>query len=277
MTTGFRTLFLATEPTWDGWLDALRENWVVAVRHDAVSGQQDLDARRLGRGASTSSASASTTGGGGTTRRSARPLVSVVAVRPGDGFEAARPERGVTIRVRCAWENTPQGLPRKPITELVTLTVDGAAVAPVLVATKRRRGALLADHYHRFDLADPAPGPHFAEAVVRTVNGKVESRLRDRVHRVAPPENNPIAKKHPTSATDPPCPTCPALNLCFNFSQRLFEEFLALFIVSADSPLCYSSSRGTCSSAAAHHHCRPDESARPPHNSASLPTAGHGP
>ena len=38
MTTGFRTLFLAREPTWDGWLDALKKNWVVAVRHDAVSG-----------------------------------------------------------------------------------------------------------------------------------------------------------------------------------------------------------------------------------------------
>ena len=40
MTTGFRTLFLADEPTWDGWLDALRNNWVVAVRHDAVSGSK---------------------------------------------------------------------------------------------------------------------------------------------------------------------------------------------------------------------------------------------
>ena len=38
MTEGFRTLFLATKPTWDGWLEALANNWVVAVRHDAVSG-----------------------------------------------------------------------------------------------------------------------------------------------------------------------------------------------------------------------------------------------
>ena len=38
MTTGFRTLFLAKQATWDGWLEALRINWVVAVRHDAVSG-----------------------------------------------------------------------------------------------------------------------------------------------------------------------------------------------------------------------------------------------
>jgi hypothetical protein len=38
MTTGFRTLFLATEPTWENWLNALKNNWVVAVRHDQWSG-----------------------------------------------------------------------------------------------------------------------------------------------------------------------------------------------------------------------------------------------
>jgi hypothetical protein len=175
MTAGFRTLFLAAEPTWNGFLEALRRNWVVAVRHDAVSGQQ-------------------TWMHGGSDRvvnfvkereadwrwwdnpAVARPMVSVVAVRPGDRFEAARPTRGVTLRVRCAWENSAQGLLRAPITELVRLTVDGAAVAPVLVATKAPRGALLADHYHRFDIAEPAPGKHSAEAVVRMVNGKVELR-----------------------------------------------------------------------------------------------------
>jgi hypothetical protein len=175
MTAGFRTLFLATEPTWEGLLEALRRNWVVAVRHDAVSGRQ-------------------TWMHGGSERVVAfvrehegdwrwwdnpgirRPMVSVVAVRPGDRFEAARPDRGVAIRVRCAWENTAQGLLRSPIAELVKLTVDGAAVAPVLVAPKAPRGTLLADHYHRFDLPDPAVGPHSAEAVVRTVDGKVESR-----------------------------------------------------------------------------------------------------
>ena len=102
-------------------------------------------------------------------------MVSVVAVRPDDQFEAARPERGgITIRVRCAWENTTQGLLKTPIAELVKLTVDGATVAPVLVSTRAPRGNLLADHYHRFHIDNPAPGPHRAEAVVRTVDGKSE-------------------------------------------------------------------------------------------------------
>jgi hypothetical protein len=175
MTSGFRTLFLAAEPTWDQFLHALRQNWVVAARHDAASSQE-------------------TWMHGGSRRvidfvrererdwrwwdnpAIRRPMVSVVAVRPEDHFEAAKPERGITIRVRCAWENTAQGLLRSPITELVKLTVDGAGVAPERVSTRAPRGTLLADHYHKFHLDDPGPGQHRAEAVVRTVDGKFEFR-----------------------------------------------------------------------------------------------------
>jgi hypothetical protein len=99
----------------------------------------------------------------------------VVVVRPGDEFEAGRPEKGVAVRVRCAWENTTQGLPKKPITELVKLTVDGADVTPTLVAKKRAGGAAYQDHYHAFPLPDPAPGRHAVTAVVRAVATGAES------------------------------------------------------------------------------------------------------
>ncbi len=170
MTTGFRTVFLARAPTWEAWLDALKENWVAAVRHDAVSGFE-------------------TWMHGGTPEVMEfirerqdqwrwwdnpdiqRPLVSIVAVTPQDKFEVARPQKGVTIRVRTAWENTAQGLPKKPITELVRLSADGAEVSPTLVAKKRPGGAVLEDHYHQFHIADPAPGRHTATARVRCVAG----------------------------------------------------------------------------------------------------------
>src|SRR6185436_7806117 len=35
VSAGCRTLFLATEPTWEGWLRALEQNWVASARHDA--------------------------------------------------------------------------------------------------------------------------------------------------------------------------------------------------------------------------------------------------
>jgi hypothetical protein len=173
MTTGFRTLFLASEPSWDGWLKALKENWVVAVRHDTLSRGQTwmhggsrevLDyVRERERDWCWWS-----------TPNIARPLVSLVALTPEDEFEAGRPERGVMLRVRCAWQNTPQGLLRQPLTELVKLIVDGAEVKPVLVTTPAPRGAAMADHYHQFHLAH-TPGLHRATATVRSIETKMES------------------------------------------------------------------------------------------------------
>jgi hypothetical protein len=103
-----------------------------------------------------------------------RPLVSIVAVTAQDEFEVARPQKGVTIRVRTAWENTAQGLPKEPIAELVRLSIDGAEVSPTLVAKKRPGGAALEDHYHQFHVADPAPGKHIAAARVRVLETKAE-------------------------------------------------------------------------------------------------------
>jgi hypothetical protein len=174
MTAGFRTLFLARAATWDAWRTALRNNWVVAVRHDAVSGQKTW-----------------VHGGSGAVIDSVRrhepdwrwwdnptiqrPLVSLVAVKPGDPFEVAKPERGIMIRIRCAWENTTQGLPKRPLTELVGLTVDGQEVTPKLVAKQRANGAGYQDYYHQFHLSDPAAGRHTVRAVVRVIETKAES------------------------------------------------------------------------------------------------------
>jgi hypothetical protein len=171
MTTGFRTVFLATEPTWEGWLQALKQNWVVAVRHDAISGgktwmhsgsREVLDFVRAHE----------RDWRWWDNPEIGRPLVSIVAVKPGDTSEAARPERGIMLRVRCAWENTPQGIAKKPITELVKLSVDGAEVSPTLV--EKKKGPGYADHYHQFHLDAPTAGKHSATVVVRVIESKVE-------------------------------------------------------------------------------------------------------
>ncbi|HWI58332.1 MAG TPA: prenyltransferase, partial [Bacillota bacterium] len=173
MTTGFRTVFLGTEPTWAAWLQALECNWVVAIRHDAVSGfktwmhggaPEVLEFVRQHE----------TDWCWWDNPQIQRPLVSLVAVTPADSFESGRPEQGVMLRVRCAWENTAQGLPKKAITELVKLTVDGAEVAPQLVAKKQPRGPAYLDYYHQFQVPNPAPGKHTATAVVRVVETGAE-------------------------------------------------------------------------------------------------------
>lgn len=166
MTTGFRTVFLAKEPTWEGWAEALRRNRVGAVRRDAVSrnrlwvhtGSQAVRDAILARQSDWE------WWGGGEIHR---PLVSVVVVRPGDSFEVGRPETGVAVRVRCAWENTTQGLAKKPITALVKMRVDGAEVTLELVAKKNPAGTARVDHYHIFRMPKPTSGKHAVEVTVR--------------------------------------------------------------------------------------------------------------
>jgi hypothetical protein len=166
-TTGFRTLFLATEPTWAAWLHALKQNWVAAVRRDVWtkgrtwlhSGSDEVaqfvrereqDWRWWDNPAIT------------------RPMVSIVPVRAEDAFEAGRPESGLALRVRCAWENTAQGLPKAPLAELAKLSVDGRFVTPELVTRKRANGQG-EDHFHRWLMQSAAPGQHQATATVRVL------------------------------------------------------------------------------------------------------------
>jgi hypothetical protein len=174
MTTGFRTVFLGTEPTWDAWLRALKENWVVAIRHDATSRQQtwmhsgsreELDFVRAHEAAWK----------WWDNPEISRPMVSIVAVKPEDTFEVARPDKGVTLRIRCAWENTPQGIAKTPLAELTKLTVDGAEVTPIFV--QKKKGPGYSDCYHQFPIESPTPGAHSASATIRVLaTGKTADR-----------------------------------------------------------------------------------------------------
>jgi prenyltransferase beta subunit len=172
MTEGFRTLFLARRPTWEGWLEALANNWIVAVRHDAVSGDKtwmhgmpeviEVVKKQWREWQWWDNPNIQ------------RPLVSVVAVTPNDHFELGRPERGVAIRVRCAWTNTTQGLPKTPISELVRLRVAGKEVEPEHVVRRRPNNAV-EDDYYIHNWPDAPPGTYLATARVRHLVTKEES------------------------------------------------------------------------------------------------------
>jgi hypothetical protein len=159
MTTGFRTLFLAQEPTWEGWLNALKQNWVVPVRRDQwTAGKTWFHAGSDETLAFVRAREKEWRWWDNPEIR--RPLVSMVAVRPEDEFEVARPETGVAVRIRCAWQNTPQGLLKEPISDLASLEVDGRPVQPKLVKRARPNG-LLDDHYYLANF------PQIKEATVR--------------------------------------------------------------------------------------------------------------
>lgn len=172
-TSGLRTLFFGREPTWAEWLNALKENWVVAVRRDVwTKGRTwyhggfdevvDLVKSREREWRWWDNPAVE------------RPMVSLVALTPEDTLEIGRPEAGVALRVRCAWGNTPQGLATQPISELVKLLVDDREVRPELVERKRPNG-LYEEHMHRYVLpAETARGKHRATAVVRVLATKAE-------------------------------------------------------------------------------------------------------
>jgi len=175
-TTGYRTLFLATEPTWESWLNALKQNWVVAVRHDEVSRGETW----MHSGSDEVRDFVKATEHDWRWWENSnveRPLVSLVALRPEDEFEVARPTKGVALRVRCAWKNTAQGMPQTPLAEFVKLAVEGTEVAPALVERKRPNGSGLADRYHLFAVPESvggAVGRRTAVVVVREIATKRE-------------------------------------------------------------------------------------------------------
>jgi prenyltransferase beta subunit len=179
MTTGFRTLFLAKEPTWAGWLEAMKNQWVVSVRKDSVTNGQ----LRMHGGADEAVKFVK--------EHEAdwrwwdhpgikRPMLSLVAVKPDDEFEDGRPENGVALRVRCAWANTTQGQPKTPLVDFVSLSVDGKEVKAEKVEERKGRGPGLSDVYYRWADESPSTTPRTAQAVgaVRETGEKVTRTIR---------------------------------------------------------------------------------------------------
>ncbi|EMI43415.1 prenyltransferase/squalene oxidase repeat-containing protein [Rhodopirellula sp. SWK7] len=186
-TNGFRTLFLAKEPTWEGWLTALQNCWTAPVRHDEVTENQlrmhpgsrfvadvvikQHDAWRWWDNPAIS-----------------RPMVSLAVIRSEDRYEVASPEKGVNLRVRCAHRNAARGQLKDPLAEFVSLSVDGEPVQPEFVERWGGRGGnagrgQLVDRYHLWRMPEIRAGYHQATAVVRSLesNDHVNQTIKFRV------------------------------------------------------------------------------------------------
>ena len=168
MTTGFRTLFLAEEPSWEGLLTALKYNWTVAVRHDtrtddqlimhAASEQVEkyvLERREQWRWWGT--------------EKNSRPLVSLQAIGPDELYETGCPQSGMAVRIRCAWTNSTQGRPLEPLSKLLSLSVDGRVVVPSEIRDKSQKGNL-EDIYELYEMPDAVRGQHRVEACVQNLS-----------------------------------------------------------------------------------------------------------
>jgi hypothetical protein len=167
---GFTTLFVAEEPTWQAWLEALDRNHVMAVRHDAVTGWKthlaggspelrDFVMKRAD----------SWRWWDGEGRQSRRPAAAITVLRPGSKFEVGTPEKGIALRVRLWCENSGAGIPQQPRAELIELTVDGQRTTPETYEAKD-------DRYHLLAL-DDRPGAHTARARIRLLGTDRETTV----------------------------------------------------------------------------------------------------
>ena len=175
---GFRTLFLATEPTWKGWLEALRRNWVVNVRHDAIT---EFETQIAGASNNVQryilDRSASWRWWGDRPDDLRRPWASLTAVTPQDEFDDVRPENGVNLCVRCWLDTKPFGTPKVPVTELVSLELDGHAVSATHVERPPGKGGR-GDDYHLWRMTADQTGRHAAVATVRMIRTGAVAKVK---------------------------------------------------------------------------------------------------
>lgn len=165
--THHRTLFIAKKPGYDDMVSALKNNWVVGVRHDSVSGYKT---RMLGGTIAARSFISSKEYDWkwwGPADKLHRPQAAITILSKDDLFEAGKPASGLNIRIRTRWNSVRQTL-KSPAVELDRLVVDGNEVKadPVTVG----RGAAFIDAYYLYQWGEPAKGEHTIEAFVEDVH-----------------------------------------------------------------------------------------------------------
>jgi prenyltransferase beta subunit len=166
--TNHRTLFIAKEPTYDAMITALKNNWIVGVRHDSVS---NFKTRMLG---GTEAARKFITEKEAdwkwwsTADKLIRPQVAVTVIGKDDVYEAGKPESGLNIRVRCRWNSVREAL-KTPVATLLELKVDGQVIAVKDTVIKNKRN-LIADAYYLYIWSNPAKGKHQIEATVKNLS-----------------------------------------------------------------------------------------------------------
>ncbi len=162
-----RTLFLGSEASYDEMMNALKNNWVVAVRNDSVS---QFKTRMLGGAEGVQEYIKSIEKQWKWWNKPGeynRPWAAITIVKPVDSLEVARPEKGVNIRIRC-WRSTNRQLVKEEIIKLDNLKIDNVSVKAVFVEKRDRRG-MLEDCYYLYSIPEPSSGSHLVETTFTNV------------------------------------------------------------------------------------------------------------
>lgn len=164
-----RTLFIASEPSYEALIAAMKKNHVVSVKHDSVTANKTrmmggTDAARKFIAAAQQQWKWWNDKG----VNKDHPWAAVTVVTPGSLFETEEPGAGIVVRVRC-WYKTRQQAILAPVTELVQLKINGKEVATGLLKKENQRKQLQ-DVYHVYKSGSLSKGTHTAEALVRKIS-----------------------------------------------------------------------------------------------------------
>ena len=167
---GFRTLFLAEAPTWEGWVKALKENWLVGVRHESRSGfRTEISGSTNGVRRKVLSQQEKWRWWDRMTSQNIRPLALFTIVRPQDIFDGGRPDSGVNLILRCWWTLEGSITPTREIVKLISLEVDGKRVEPQMIRVSPSTNGAGGDVYHLWHFESDQKGDHQATATVQMV------------------------------------------------------------------------------------------------------------
>lgn len=176
---GYRTLFLGKTGSYEDMMHALKNNWIVAVRHDSIS---DYKTRMLGGAEGVQAYIRSQQQHWKWWKEDAselnHPWAAITVVTSKDTFEVARPASGINIRIRCWWNSVRQFL-KEPIVVLETLKVDGMEVKPDYIEKKDNRGTIM-DSYYLYSLPNYTTQNHLIEATLKNVKNNSIRKISKR-------------------------------------------------------------------------------------------------
>ena len=157
---GFRTLYLAEEPSWNSFVKAIDNKWVLSVRRDA-STSHELEWSGALPEVRQFIADRQQNWSWWDKSHSNRPLAMLTVLRPDMPFEVGAPKAGLSIRVRLRFglgDSPNKAVLHEQQSELVSMQIDGQELSPEEVV-------LAHDRYLIHHL--PEAGPGTATVVVR--------------------------------------------------------------------------------------------------------------
>lgn len=162
-----RNLFIAKDATYDEMVKALKNNWIVGIRHDSVTNYKTRMFGGTEAARKFITSKEASWKWWSTIDKHKRPQAAITVLNSASLFEVGKPDTGVSIRVRTRWNTVRQDLKAAAV-QLEQLMVDGQVVKAYEVVKKGYSGRP-ADVYYLYKWGDPSKGEHIIQAMLKDI------------------------------------------------------------------------------------------------------------